>query len=149
MTLLIKDADGVERLRAVSGEYRVLLSGADTGGRLAIVEQVLPPGTLGAAPHVHHGHAEDFVVIEGDLTFDTGVAEESRVVSAGGVVSVPKGAAHGYRNASDTDVRCVMTFTPAGYEDYFRLIDELVRAGETPDQDTVARLRARFATESV
>ncbi|WP_312880352.1 cupin domain-containing protein [Actinokineospora xionganensis] len=146
MSLLIKSPADVERLRAVVGEYRVLLSGADTGGRLAVVEQILPPGALGAAPHVHHGHEEDFIVTAGAITFDT--ATEARVVAAGGVVSVPRGAAHGFGNDSAETARCIVTFTPAGYEDYFRLIDELVRAGTSPDADTLARLRARFATES-
>lgn len=147
MTLLIKSPADVERLRAVTGEYRVLLSGADTDGRLAVVEQILPPGALGAAPHVHHGHEEDFMVTSGEITFATGM--DAHVVAAGGVVSVPRGAAHGFRNNSDETATCIVTFTPAGYEDYFRLIDELVRAGTSPDADTLSRLRARFATEAV
>ncbi|WP_436500282.1 cupin domain-containing protein [Actinokineospora sp. HUAS TT18] len=147
MSLLIKSPAQVEHLRAVAGEYRVLLSGAETGGRLAIVEQLLPPGAVGAAPHIHHGHEEDFVVTQGSITFDT--ADSDLLVPAGGVVSVPRGAAHGFRNTTDQPAACIVTFTPAGYEDYFRLIDELVRAGTSPDADTLSRLRARFATESV
>ncbi|GLZ41139.1 cupin domain-containing protein [Actinokineospora sp. NBRC 105648] len=144
MSLLIKDPSDTETLSAVSGTYRVLLSGADTGGRLAVVEQVLPPGAIGAAPHVHHGHEEDFVVTNGVITFDApGLARD---VAAGGVVSVPRGEAHGFRNTSEHSATCIVTFTPAGYEDYFRLIDELVRTGETPDAETLNRLRAKFAT---
>jgi quercetin dioxygenase-like cupin family protein len=147
VSLLIKNPADVDRLQAVAGEYRVLLSGKDTGGRLAIVEQLLPPGAVGAAPHIHHGHEEDFVVTSGEITFDT--ADSDLVVPAGGVVSVPRGEAHGFRNVSDKPAACIVTFTPAGYEDYFRLIDELMRAGTTPDAETLSRLRARFATESV
>lgn len=87
------------------------------------------------------------MVTSGEITFATGM--DAHVVAAGGVVSVPRGAAHGFRNNSDETATCIVTFTPAGYEDYFRLIDELVRAGTSPDADTLSRLRARFATEAV
>ena len=146
MSIVIKDPADVERLRAVAGEYRVLLSGADTDGRIAVVEMTLPPGALGAAPHVHHGHEEDFVVTAGTITFDT--AGPSRAVAAGGVVSVPRGQPHGFRNDSAEQATCLFTMTPAGYDDYFRLIDELLAAGTTPTADDLARLRSRFATES-
>jgi quercetin dioxygenase-like cupin family protein len=61
---------GGERLRSAAGTYVVHLAGEQTGGALAIVEYSFPPGGLGAAPHVHHGHAEHFHVLDGEITFD-------------------------------------------------------------------------------
>jgi quercetin dioxygenase-like cupin family protein len=138
---------GGERLRAAAGTYVVHLAGEQTGGALAIVEYSFPPGALGAAPHVHHGHAEHFHVLDGEITFDlTGGVS---AVAAGGTVSVPTGAAHGFGNASSEWARCLMLFTPAGYENYFREIDRALEAGMLLDPARLAAMRARYATESL
>ena len=143
MSLGVRRAEDVDDLPAVGGNYRIRLTGADTDGRLAVVEMLLDPGALGAAPHVHHGHEEDFVVLEGELTFDVGHTE---VVSAGGSLAVPRGTAHGFRNASGRKARCLMILTPAGYEDYFREIGRMVAAGHEPTAEELDTLRADFNT---
>ena len=57
----------------------IRLGGDQTGGVLAIVEHLLPPGATGAMPHIHHGHAEHFHVLDGLITFRlaTGSADAS------------------------------------------------------------------------
>ncbi|QFZ20882.1 cupin domain-containing protein [Saccharothrix syringae] len=144
MTLGMRRPEDVEELPAVGGAYRITLSGADTGGRLAVVEMRLAAGALGAAPHVHHGHEEDFVVLDGEIAFDTGDGDV--VVGAGGSVAVPRGSAHGFRNATGEPARCLMILTPAGYEDYFREVSALVAAGHEPTAAELDELRARFRT---
>ncbi|GAA4298914.1 cupin domain-containing protein [Actinokineospora soli] len=146
MSLGVRRAEDVDELPAVGGNYRIRLAGADTGGRLAVVELLLDPGALGASPHVHHGHEEDFVVLEGEITFDVGHTE---VVGAGGSVAVPRGTAHGFRNATARKARCLMVFTPAGYEDYFREIGRLVASGHEPTPEELTALRAEFGTSAV
>ncbi|MFJ6217102.1 cupin domain-containing protein [Streptomyces sp. NPDC092296] len=136
-----------EPLRAPAGSYLVHLSGAQTGGALAVVEYRFPPGSIGAAPHIHHGHAEHFHVLEGEVTFD--LAEGASTLGAGGSVSVPIGAAHGFRNASSDWARCLFLITPAGYEEYFRDIHRALEAGEPLDPDRLAALRARYATDTL
>ncbi|SHE98927.1 cupin domain-containing protein [Streptoalloteichus hindustanus] len=136
-----------ERLRAPAGEYVVRLPGSATGGALSIVEFRFPPGALGAAPHVHHGHEEYFYVLDGEVTFD--VDRGARTVGAGGAVAVPRGVAHGFRNEGTAWARCLFVLTPAGYEDYFRAIDRALTHGEELTGDRLAALRARFATETL
>jgi Cupin domain len=46
-------------------------TGADTGGRIAIIELTEPPGAV-APKHVHHKEDEGFWVLEGEVTFDVG-----------------------------------------------------------------------------
>ncbi|MGR7002432.1 cupin domain-containing protein [Yinghuangia aomiensis] len=139
--------EGGERLRGPVGSYVVRLSGAQTGGALAVVEYALPPGAVGAAPHVHHAHAEHFHVLDGDITFD--LADGAVTFGAGGSVSVPIGAAHGFRNTTEAWARCLFLLTPAGYEDYFRDVHRALEAGETLDGDRLAALRAKYATETL
>jgi quercetin dioxygenase-like cupin family protein len=141
-----RPGDG-ESLRAPAGSYVVHLSGEQTGGTLAVVEYAFPPGAVGAAPHVHHGHAEHFHILEGEITFDLGGTVMT--VGAGGSVSVPVGTAHGFRNASDGWARCLFLLTPAGYENYFRDIHRALEAGETLDTVRLAKLRARYRTQTL
>jgi quercetin dioxygenase-like cupin family protein len=136
-----------ERLRAPAGSYVVHLSGEQTGGTLAVVEYSFPPGAVGAAPHVHHGHAEHFHILDGEITFD--LSGTVLAVGAGGSVSVPAGTAHGFRNASAGWARCLFLLTPAGYENYFRDIHRALEAGETPDAARLAELRTAYRTQTL
>ncbi len=136
-----------ELLRGVAGvSYLVRLSGADTGGELAVIECVLAPGATGAAPHTHLGHAEHFEVATGEVTFLVGV--EERVMGADGWLSVPRGTRHGFRNDGTTEALLRFMVTPAGYEGYFRAIDALVRAGRVPGAEELAALRSGYRTTS-
>ncbi|GAA1935553.1 cupin domain-containing protein [Kitasatospora viridis] len=138
---------GGERLHAPAGSYLVHLSGAQTGGALAVVEYTFPAGAVGAAPHVHHGHAEHFHVLEGEVTFD--LPDGATALGPGGTVSVPIGLAHGFRNASAAQARCLFLLTPAGYEDYFREVHRAIEAGRPLDPDGLAALRAEYATDTL
>ncbi|MFC3686755.1 cupin domain-containing protein [Aquipuribacter hungaricus] len=136
-----------ERLVLPFGEVLVRLSGADTEGALSVVEMRLAPRTVGAALHVHHDHQEYFEVREGELTVD--LAAGSRTVGPDGIVSVPRGHAHGFRNGTDRWTTFVGLFTPAGYEDYFREVARLAATGAAVTPDVLAGLRAGYGTEAV
>ncbi|MFD1149219.1 cupin domain-containing protein [Saccharothrix hoggarensis] len=146
MTFGVRRSGDVEELPAVGGSYRVRLAGGDTGGRLAVVELTLDPGALGAAPHVHHSHEEDFVVLDGAITFDTASGPE--VIDAGGALAVPRGTPHGFRNATGQPAKCLMIFTPAGYEDFFREVSRMVAAGRRATAAELDALRADFDTSA-
>lgn len=140
---LIRD-ERAERLTLPFGEFTVRISGEQTGGALAVVETVLPAGALGAAPHVHHAHEEYFLVTAGEVAFDVPGGVE--VVGAGGSVAVPRGRAHGFRNASGVDARLTMMFTPAGYETYFRDVAQAHAEGEPITPALLNELRGRYRT---
>jgi uncharacterized cupin superfamily protein len=109
-----------------------------------VVELTLEPGALGASPHVHNSHEEDFVVLDGVITFATATGDEA--VDAGGSLTVPRGTPHGFRNDSARTARCLMIFTPAGYEDYFREVSRMVAAGHEPSPAELDALRADHDT---
>ena len=143
---VLLDGDG-ESLRAAAGEYVIRLDGSDTGGRLAVVEHRLPPFSVGVAPHVHRSHAEQFMVLEGEVRFTIGSA--AAVAGPGSVLAVPEGVAHGFRNDVADDALVVFLLTPAGYEDYFRDVDAVLARGDDLDEEALARLRAVYDTETL
>lgn len=138
----------VERLTVHAGQVLIRLRGEDTGGELSVIEFELAAGTVGAAPHVHEGHAEEFIITAGEVTFDlvTDGRPHVEVAGAGGTVSVPIGVGHGFRNASDAPATIIGLFRPAGYERYFRQIHEMVAAGHVPTAEELQALRATYRT---
>ncbi len=136
-----------ERLAGVGGvTYVVRLSGEETSGELAVVECELAPGSLGAAPHVHHAHAEHFHVITGEVTFAT--PQGDVVAGPDTWVSIPREVSHGFRNAGTVPALLRCTVTPAGYEGYFREIDATLERGERLGADELAQLRSAYGTDT-
>lgn len=101
---------------------RVLIDGATTGGRFALIDLTLPKG---AAPPLHsHPQDETFYLLEGEATM--WVEETGRRCGKGAVAFAPGGHPHGWRVESDT-ARMLILSTPAGIEDYFRALAEPAR----------------------
>jgi quercetin dioxygenase-like cupin family protein len=108
---------------------RLKLDGAQTGGRFALWEGVLPRG---AAPPLHsHPQDESFYVVEGEVTawivgpehMDDWVAACPERGGPGMVVFAPGGTPHTFRVESDT-AKILFLSTPAGVEDYVKALSE-------------------------
>ena len=121
----------VEPLWFLGTVAHVRLDGAQTGGRFALWEGVLPRG---AAPPLHsHPQDETFYVLEGELTAwlvepgSTGdaswVETQARECRVGAVVFAAAAMPHTFRVESDT-ARLLFLSTPAGIEDYVRALAE-------------------------
>ena len=79
------------------------------------------PHRDGADPHVHREHADLFYVLEGELTVRLGPEDEQVPLPAGTLARVPPLVVHGFRNASDADVRYLNFHAPGtGFADYMR-----------------------------
>jgi quercetin dioxygenase-like cupin family protein len=111
-----------------SGRVAVKTSGAETGGRFSQVEVDDPRGT--APPlHIHHQEDETFYVLEGEITvFADG---EPIDASAGDFAFVPSGVAHAYLVRSER-ARMLVTFSPAGFEEFFVEMGVPVNGAEPP-----------------
>jgi quercetin dioxygenase-like cupin family protein len=92
--------------------YRIYLSGQDTSGSFALVEQA-GRGGAGSPLHRHTREAETFFILDGDL--DGWSDGEHMVVSAGDTLHLPAGSEHAFRIRSDT-IRFLLLITPAGLE---------------------------------
>jgi quercetin dioxygenase-like cupin family protein len=69
-------------------------------------------GQAGASLHVHREHSDLFYVLEGELTVRLGAEDRQVAVPAGSVARVPPNVVHGFRNASDADVRYLNFHVP-------------------------------------
>jgi quercetin dioxygenase-like cupin family protein len=105
------------RTVAVVGDvYRFLATGADTNGKYALWEAIVPPGG-GPPPHVHSREEEGFYVLEGEITFTIG--ENRLVASAGMFANMPVGTPHSFKNESSRPARMLISVAPAGLEQMF------------------------------
>jgi quercetin dioxygenase-like cupin family protein len=96
-------------------------TGADTGGRLTLIDVTDPPG-IEAPLHVHHREDEAFWILVGHVTFEIG--GKTIEAGAGDFVFGPRDVPHRYK-VGDAGSRMLFILTPAGFE-------ELVRATSDP-----------------
>jgi quercetin dioxygenase-like cupin family protein len=83
-------------------------------------------GERGAEPHVHHEHADGFLVVDGEFTFH--LRDGSRALPAGTLLYLPPDVIHGFDNASSTEARAFNFHVPtSGFGEYLR--------GRNPDFD--------------
>jgi quercetin dioxygenase-like cupin family protein len=79
------------------------------------------PGRAGADLHVHRRHSDVFYVLEGELTVRLGLEDRAVTVPAGSLAMVPPGVVHGFRNASDAELRYLNFHAPGQrFTDYMR-----------------------------
>jgi quercetin dioxygenase-like cupin family protein len=78
-------------------------------------------GRDGADLHVHREHTDLFYVIEGEFTLRLGPQGEPRPLTAGMLAWMPPGVVHGFRNASEAELRFLNLHTPgSGFAGYMR-----------------------------
>jgi quercetin dioxygenase-like cupin family protein len=97
--------------------YTFLVTGDESAGSMFALDCVVGAGG-GPPPHRHLAEDELFYLYGGSISFTAG--GETRTVSAGESVFVPRGTAHAYRNDGQTEARMIAVYTPAGMEGWFR-----------------------------
>lgn len=76
-------------------------------------------GERGAPPHVHHEHADAFLVLEGEFTFH--LRDGSHALPPGTLVLFPPGVVHGFDNDTTAHARAFNFHMPSlGFADYMR-----------------------------
>jgi mannose-6-phosphate isomerase-like protein (cupin superfamily) len=117
---LIDAGDGVT-FTMLGTTMRLIATGAQTGGRYTVLEQVTPAG-WGPPRHIHSREDEIFYILEG--TYEVHCGDERRTVSAGACAILPRGVPHGFRNTGLAPARLISVITPSGLEDYFIAISK-------------------------
>ena len=134
------DAEDAEGLVVIApGEAEVLGDAPDRRVELLSARAPLPatwsrfgPGREGADLHVHHEHSDAFFVLDGELTLRLGAGGHEVALRTGGLVRIPPGVVHGFRNATDGELRYLNLHTPGvGFAAYLRAI----RDGRPSDFD--------------
>ena len=100
----------------VGDVYRFLATEAETAGKYALWEALVPPGG-GPPPHVHSREEEGFYVLEGEITLTIG--DQRVVATAGMFANMPVGTPHAFKNESDRPARMLISVAPAGLEQMF------------------------------
>jgi len=118
----------------------VKASGEETGDLCTVWEGRVPPGTVGAGPHYHHGRDEIFYVLDGELALRIG--DEIHTARAGTFAFIPRETIHGFHNASQESATLLVIHHPAGFERFLEEMQQLVaRHGSREDR---AALATRF-----
>lgn len=144
--------------RAYMGSIlRIPISGASTGGRLAVVEGLSKPGNE-PPPHVHEWEDEIFHILEGRIEFHCG--PERFVADAGNYAFVPQGTPHGFTILTPF-VRVIVLASsvdgrPVGLDRYFVAMSEPATSMQLPwnattcarddNPEPAVRLAAEYGT---
>ncbi len=103
------------------------LDATDTDGTFCLLVDN-PPAGWSLPPHLHTDAAETIHVIEGE--FEMTIDGHTQSLATGETVHIPAGVVHSGANVGPSPGRRLLTFSPAGMENFFR------EAGATsPDAD--------------
>ena len=153
VTIVHADDASLTHLGVGAGTYTILVSGEQTGGRYTMIDMLVP---LGGPPPHRHDFEEIFHLLEGELEIT--VRDEVHNVGPGQTVNVPANAPHGFRVVSATPARFLCICLPAGQEEFFKLVGEVLPTRTSsltpPTQEAMAERRsimlanaARFHSE--
>ncbi|MGX7678353.1 cupin domain-containing protein [Jatrophihabitans sp. DSM 45814] len=128
-------------LGSIGVEFK--LWGQDTGGALSVVEHPFPVGAL-VPPHLHTREDEYSIVTQGEIGFRSGDREV--VLGPGGYVTKPRGELHTMWNAGLVPARMIEIISPAGFENFFRELAELLAAAQ-PESAQIPALADRYGLQ--
>ena len=156
LTVAHSDSPKMRHVAVAGDTYTILVSGAETAGHYCLIDMHVPAG--GGPPPHRHDFEEMFTLLEGELEFT--FRGKTSTVRAGSTVNIPANAPHSFENASSVAVRMLCMATPAGLDEFFLEIGDLVdgRTAQPPTltqeelderQKKVGSLLAKYRTEMV
>lgn len=122
---------------------RFLLEGKDSGGRIAILQHLLPPRALAAPLHRHTREDEFSFVLEGRVGALLG--DQDIIAEPGDLVSKPRGQWHTFWNAGDEPAVVLEIILPGGLEQAFR---EMHALGDGLDPEKMAAIASRYGCDT-
>ena len=141
-----------ERMLVGPGEGRITVEGRvgvvekvhgrRTNGLMSIVEHPIAPGAL-VPPHTHVDFDEWSYVLEGRV--GARIGDQEFTGEPGSYILKPRRIMHAFWNAGPAPARIIEIITPAGFEDFFADVGEMVRTGAV-DPARMTALRARHGT---
>jgi quercetin dioxygenase-like cupin family protein len=124
---------------------RFMIDGDETADRgFSLVEHPMSPHALAAPLHKHTREYEYSYVLEGKMGALLG--DDVVVAEAGDLVHKPRDQWHTFWNAGDEPCRILEIIAPAGFEDFFRQLDDLGGALQAPPEE-LAALNERYGLE--
>lgn len=122
----------------VLGDRMLIKQSAEsTGGRYAVMEQLLQPGD-GPPPHIHTREDEVFYIAQGE--FDILLGNRTIRAKAGDVLDAPRNVRHTYHCVGEAPGTIVFLTYPAGIERFFA---EAAKIGPT-EMDKLFELASHY-----
>lgn len=128
LTVAERDAPGTIYVSLAGDTYSMLITGERTNGKYCLIDMHVPDG--GGPPPHRHNFEEMFTILEGEVDFT--FRGETTTVAAGGTVNIPANAPHFFHNNSGGNVRLLCMCTPAGQDEYFMRVGDLVDSKDAP-----------------
>lgn len=128
------------------GSLRMRITTEQTGGAMCVFEMSVPPGE-GPPLHIHSREEEFFRVLSGRFGFQCEGREV--VLEAGGMIALPRGVPHTFRNVGDEPGSVMCVVTPGHFEHFFRDIERERPAGPEALATLAARYGLTFVPPSV
>jgi mannose-6-phosphate isomerase-like protein (cupin superfamily) len=113
-------------------QMKILLSSADTGGQLAMVEGTTRAGGDGGL-HVHLHEDESMHLLEGRL--EVTIGEKVFDFKPGESYFAPRGIPHRLRNRENAPARSLMISSPSTFDEFVARAGVPVIDGEAPPPD--------------
>ncbi|MDX6319356.1 MAG: hypothetical protein QOD35_2756 [Nocardioidaceae bacterium] len=142
LTIVQPGDGGSGTLGSIGVDFK--LWGDDTGGAVSIVEHPFPVGAL-VPPHLHTREDEYSIVIEGEIGFRSG--DREAVLGAGGYITKPRNELHAMWNAGAVPARMIEVISPAGFENFFRELSELLLSVSEPEVGQIAEIAGRYGLQ--
>ena len=128
LTVANPDNPGTTHISLVGNTYAMLITGEQTDGRYCLIEMRVPDG--GGPPPHRHDFEEMFTILEGEIEFT--FRGEKHAVRAGSTINIPANAPHNFRNVSGAPARMLCMCTPAGQDEYFMRIGDVIESRDAP-----------------
>jgi quercetin dioxygenase-like cupin family protein len=130
--------DGLRHVSVVGDTYTILLDGSQTNNRYCLIEMHIPQH--GGPPPHRHDFEETFTVLEGEI--EATFRGRTITVAAGETLHIPANAPHRFTNVRPEPARLLCTCSPAGQEEFFLEIGDLVptRTSPPPPKDEAAKV---------
>ena len=146
--VISKGGDGTIFPMESGSLVRFKIVSRDTEELIEMYERELPPGMVGADPHIHKRTTETFYVLEGTATLLCG--KELRECGPGSVMVIPPNTVHAYANHSDSPSKVLIWFTPGlGQDEFFRVLSQLKHGPKENYQRDLDALRLNFDSVTV
>jgi quercetin dioxygenase-like cupin family protein len=126
-------------LNVLGDRQLIKLTGEDTAGAFAMVEQQNLPGTS-IPSHMHTREQETFYIAEGQVEFTSG--QETIVAGPGTTVFLPAKTPHSFKVIGDQPARVIVLISPPGCEKMFEELAALPPG--PPDMGKIANIIGHY-----
>jgi quercetin dioxygenase-like cupin family protein len=122
-------------IRTHAGDIKILITSTETGGVMSMIDTTTHPGG-GPTYHRHSREDEAFYVISG--TAEIQIENTVYLCRAGDSAFGLRNVFHTYRNVGDTELKMLIVYTPAGFEQSF--VDAAAMLEEGKDQSEIGQM---------